>query len=103
MPRFLALVLENVKRFMERLPVEDQGKISGAITVMAEGVFEPLYIKTLKSPLKELLVKNYRVVFFIHQNTIYYIKIFIKKTAKTPKNEIENAWKIYKMIIANDK
>jgi phage-related protein len=97
--KYYALFLDDVRNFIGTLPNEDQGKINATVVAMESGDFESSYIKTLKTPIKELIIKRYRLIFFIYQNTIYFIGVFIKKSAKTPKKEIENAEKIYKMMI----
>ena len=97
--QYTVLYLDNVKNFIQALPNEDQGKIKGAITAIESGDFKSLYIKTIKTPIKELIVKKYRFIFFFHQTIAYFLKAFIKKTAKTPRKEIEYAEKTYKMII----
>lgn len=99
--KYFALFLDNVKNFIGTLSNENQGKINATVTAMEAGNFESIYIKTLKTPIKELVVKNYRLIFFIHRTTIYFIGAFIKKSAKTPRKEIENAEKMYKIIIKN--
>ncbi|MBI2631164.1 type II toxin-antitoxin system RelE/ParE family toxin [Candidatus Nomurabacteria bacterium] len=100
---YFILFLDEVKEFTEKLSDADQGKINAAAMAMEAGDFESIYIKTLKAPIKELIIKKYRFIFFIHKNTIYFIRAFIKKTAKTPKNEINNAQKVCKIILANNK
>ncbi len=101
--KYLALFLDEVKDFIGKLPDNDQGKISASVAAMETGNLEPLYIKTLKTPIKELIIKNYRFVFFIHDREIYFVGAFVKKTAKTPKKEIEKAQKVYKLILEDDK
>jgi phage-related protein len=97
---YLVQYLEEVKIFISSLPESEQAKIKADIDTSCSGDFKAIYIKTLKSPIKELIVKKYRIFFFIYKNNIYFIRAFIKKTAKTPKREIENAEKIYKAIIS---
>lgn len=97
--QYTVLFLDNVRNFIQALPNEAQGKIKGAVTAMEFGNFKSLYIKTLKTPIKELIVRKYRFIFFTHKTLVYFIRAFIKKTAKTPKQEIEYAEKTYKMII----
>ena len=99
--KYTVLFFESVKKFVEELPNEDQGKINGAVLAIESGDFWSLHIKTLKTPIKELIIKKYRLVFFIHKNTVYFIGAFVKKTAKTPKIEIENAEKIFKKFMEN--
>ena len=97
------MFLEDVKKFISTLPDVDQGKINAVVTALESGDFESVYVKTLKTPIKELIIKKYRFIFFIHKSTLYFVGAFIKKSAKTPKREIENAVRIYKMIIKNIK
>ena len=101
--KYFALFFDDVRNFIETLPNDDQGKINATVVTMESGNFESIYIKTLKGPIKELIIKKYRLIFFINQNIIYFIGVFIKKSTKTPKKEIENAKKIYKTIIENYK
>lgn len=99
---FTTLFLELVEDFIEEQSVSDQAKIAAAVSVMAKGEKEYwhlLRIKTLKSPVKELIIKQCRVIFFSEKNTIYFIGAFVKKTAKTPKSQIDQAEKIYKMLM----
>ncbi len=90
--------LDKVKEFIQKLTIENQGKVAANINAIRMGQFGSVYIKTLKGAIKELLVKNYRFIFFIEKHIIYFVSAFIKKTQKAPKQEIENAEKIYKII-----
>lgn len=101
--KYSVLFLDSVKSFIQKLPKEDQGKISASITVMESGDFKSIYVKTLRTPIKELIVKKYRLVFFFHKNTVYFIGAFVKKTTKTPKMEIENAERVFEKIVRNYK
>jgi phage-related protein len=99
MIKFKILFISAVKIFIDSLPEEDRAKINCATDAMELNNFDSLYIKTLKTPIKELIIKKYRFVFFINKNDIWFVGSFIKKTTKTPKNEIENAKRLYKEII----
>lgn len=95
------ILLNDVEDFILKLLIKDQQKISGAIENLRGGKFELLYLKQLKGDIKELRVKKYRLIFFIYKNTVYFTRVFLKKTNKTPKNEIDFAEKCYKLIINN--
>ena len=97
--KYFVLFFDDVKDFVEALSNENQGKIKGAVTAIESGDFKSLYIKTLKTPIKELIIKKYRFIFFIYKSTFYFIGAFVKKTKKTPKAEIENAERIFKKFI----
>lgn len=91
--------LNRVNDFISSLSENDRAKINAARIAMELGSFETLTIKTLKTPIKELIIKKSRLLFFIKDDSIYFVNAFTKKTAKTPKKEIENAYKLYKGII----
>jgi phage-related protein len=92
------IVLENVALFRKNLPEQDRVKINGSITAIRYGHYDNIYIKSLRGVIKELIIKRFRFIFFIDKNIVYFVGAFIKKTNKTPKGEIENAEKIYKLI-----
>ncbi len=91
--------MDDVLEFIRTLSIKEQNKILGAINTLGNKKFEEVYIKQLVSNIKELKVRNYRLIFFIHKDEIFFIRIFIKKTKKTPKLEIELALKFYKSFI----
>lgn len=95
----LAMIFrDEVNDFIADLPTEIRQKLAVATIALSEGIFEQVFIKQLRGPIKEAKVQRYRLVFFTHQDSIYFIRIFIKKTNKTPIKEIEFAEKYYKLI-----
>ena len=91
--------LGDVLDFINNLSLKDQYKIRGAVNALEKCEFQSVYIKQLKGDIKELRVKRYRLIFFIHEHNICFVRIFIKKTNKTSKREIELALKSYKLFI----
>jgi len=100
---FASIILKKVDEFIDELPGHVIGKIMDDIGAVLEGDYFNIHVKTISGKIKELIVGDYRVVFFLNSNTIYFIHIFLKKTRKTPKKEIEYAEKIYKQIINYEK
>lgn len=96
---FKTSIFEKVNLYINELSFSEQAKIRASFSVMESGDFKLVHIKSLHEEIKELKVKRHRFVFFIHNQTICFISAFMKKTNKTPKNEIEQALKIYKEII----
>src|SRR3989344_7064504 len=88
-----------VTDFFSELPAKDRSKIEGTIQVMLSGDLHSPRIKTLRGPIKELIVKEYRIIFFIHEHTIHFVRAFRKKSMKTPHREIEYAEHAYKMLV----
>ena len=88
---------DSVTNFLRALPPKDRSKVEKNIRVMQAGDLSSPRTKTLRGPVKELIVKEYRILFFIHEYTIYFVRAFRKKSAKTPKQEIEYAERIYKL------
>lgn len=95
------IILDNVNDFIDGLSIKDQQKIMAAIEALENRKFDSVYIKQISQRIKELRVKKYRLLFFVHQNIIYFIRSFFKKTNKTPKKEIELAEKYYKLYTNN--
>ena len=92
---------DEAREFIRNLPKELRQKFAVATEALSEGIFELVYIKRLRGAIKEARVQKYRLIFFTHQNSIYFVRIFIKKTDKTPRKEIEFAEKYYKLITNN--
>jgi len=88
----------SVTKFIHSLPDKERLKIAAAIRTLSRNNFISLHVKTLRGPMKELIVKKRRIIFFTKENTIYFIRAFTKRTAKTPKREIEYAEEIVKKI-----
>ena len=92
-------IMDDVLEFIGTLPLKEQNKILGAVNTLGNKKFEEVYVKQIVGNIKELKIKRYRLIFFIHQSEIFLIRIFVKKSKKTPKLEIELALKFYKSFI----
>ncbi len=79
MNKLKILFLSEVKSFIETLSDDDRGKISCATDAMGLGNFDSLYIKTLRTPIKELIIKKCRFIFFVNKNEIWFIGSFTCK------------------------
>ena len=89
---------DPVNDFLKGLPETERAKILATTDTMKSGNFHSLRVKTLKTPIKELIIKQYRFIFFINENIIHFVGAFIKKSAKTPRKEIQRAERIYKLV-----
>ena len=101
--KFNITIMDDVLEFIGILPVKEQNKIFGAINILGNKKFDEVYVKQLIGIIKELKVKRYRLIFFIHKDEIYFIRIFMKESNKTPRSEIELALKFYKSFIKFNK
>ena len=97
--KYKIFFLNRVNDFISKIPENDRAKINAARVTMESGDFESLEIKTLKTPIKELIIKRYRLLFFINKDLIYFVNAFMKKTQKTPKNEIIISEKLFRDIV----
>lgn len=97
MKKFEVEFFGEAPRFIEQLPETDKAKILASAKIM-ETDFDVVYTKLLRTPIRELVVKKYRVLFFIKKNTIYFVRGFIKKSQKTPVREIEKAERVYNLM-----
>ena len=98
--RYQTIYHSSVTDFLRELPSKDRSNIEGDVEVMRSGDLHSPRIKTLRGPIKELIVKEYRLLFFIHEHFIYFVRAFRKKSMKTPRKEIEYAERIYKLTTA---
>ena len=65
---------------------------------MRSGDFESVRTKQLRGSVRELIVGHHRLTYFQLDSVLYFVRGFQKKTAKTPKSEINYAEKVYKMM-----
>ncbi len=96
--RYKTAYHNSVTNFLRELPPKNRSKVEKNVRVMQAGDLYSPRTKTLRGPIRELIVKEYRILFFVHEHTIYFVRAFRKKSAKTPKQEIEYAERIYKLI-----
>ncbi len=96
---FRVVFLESVNKFIEKITPVDKAKILSATTIIVIGNLQSLHIKTLRGPIRELIIKQYRLIFFFKNQTFYFVGAFIKKSRKTPIKEINQAQVIYKQIV----
>ncbi|MEK7609951.1 MAG: type II toxin-antitoxin system RelE/ParE family toxin [Patescibacteria group bacterium] len=89
---------ERVTEFINSLPEAERLKIGKVVEAIQAGEFESLHIKTIKGPIKELIVHKTRILFCIEKSTLYYLNAFTKKSAKTPRSEIRFAEYIYRLL-----
>jgi phage-related protein len=92
------IIITEVNTFIYSLPEDDQAKIKSSLTALENRSFDSIYVKSLTKELQELRVRKYRLIFFIHESRVYIVRIFIKKTQKTPRKEIEMAERYYKFF-----
>jgi phage-related protein len=96
--RFRALVLESAQRYIDNLSESEQGAIRADIDAMKFGNYDSVYTKTLKGKIRELIVGRHRISYFVIRGVLYFVRGFPKKSAKTPKREIEYAEQVYMLM-----
>lgn len=94
-------VLPAAREYIFSVSEKDHGKIVSAIQALKEGLFEEVYTKQLKADIRELIVGRHRISYFKIESTFYFARGFAKKTAKTPKKEIEYAEQVFTIIKAH--
>ena len=93
-------ILDKVEVFLSSVPSRDRAKILAAITMMKEGPTETVITRQISGSIRELKVKQYRILYFQHEHSLYFVGGFTKKSQKTPLREIENAKQIQKLILS---
>ena len=91
-------ILGTFTKFLDGLSAGDSGKIYAHLKSLERDQTEGLTIKPLKGKIQEIVVKQYRIVFFRIGATGYVVDAFRKQSKKTPKRIIERAEKIYRDI-----
>ncbi len=91
-------IIDKVKVFLDSCSSSDRAKIVAAITVMEAGTIEMVVTRQISGSIRELKVKQYRILYFQHESILYFVGGFTKKSQKTPLREIENAKQIRKII-----
>ena len=81
MKSYTAEFFDKALEFISSLPLDDKSLPLARVTDLLEDI-SSVETKLLKSPIKELKYKKYRLFFFINKNTIYFISGFIKKHKK---------------------
>lgn len=89
-------VLDTVIEFLESLSADDAAKMAAHLKSLEMDQTEGLTIKPLKGKVKEIVVKQYRIVFFRIGTKGYVVDAFRKQSKKTPKRIIERAERIYR-------
>lgn len=96
--RFEVFILQAAQQYIDSLAKPEQGAIRADIDAMERGNFNSVYTKTLKGKIRELIVGRHRISYFAIGNVLYLVRGFPKKSAKTPKGEIEYAECVYKLM-----
>lgn len=95
---YKVFLTNRIESFLDTLTPGVRGQVRANFDSLGNGDFRSPYTKKLKGVVRELVVGDYRFVFFIKGSIIYFTSAFRKKTAKTPKKEIELAEKYYKLL-----
>src|SRR3989338_6260517 len=96
--RFTVFILESARKYIDNLSKSEQGAIKADMDAMKFGNFDSVYTKTLNGKIRELIVGRHRVSYFIIRNALYFVRGYPKKSAKTPKKEIEYAEQVYTLM-----
>ena len=93
-----ARLLYHADRYIKGLTDAEQIKLAGAIRCLLNNETTAVRTKQLRGSVRELIVGNHRVTYFKLEDSLYFVRGFRKKTAKTPRNEIEYAERIYNAL-----
>jgi phage-related protein len=91
-------LLSFAERYLNRLSPAEQAMVVADIEDMRNGNFDIVHTKKLSGPIRELIAGYHRFSYFRLRSVLYFVRGFRKKTAKTPRQEIEYARKIYTII-----
>lgn len=94
--------LDTAAKYTGSISIADQATLAAHLGFIRLGDFGSVRTKQLRGPIRELIVGHHRLTYFRLGMVLYFVRGFRKKTAKTPKSEIEYAEKIY-TIVKNSK
>lgn len=94
------IVLDEVNAFIEDLERDTPDKIYASLEFLAAGKIDSILVKPIKGKIKELSVRQYRIIFCQIGDVIYVIAGFKKQSKKTPHRIIERAEQMYNKIVA---
>ena len=91
-------VLPAAQKYIDALPANRYSAIVADIEDMKIGRFDRVRTKQLLGEIRELISGRHRISYFSIDSALYFVRGFPKKSAKTPRNEIEYAEKVLKMM-----
>lgn len=91
-------ILEPAETYIVSLKESEQGALLAQIEALQAGDFTSITTKQLRGKIRELKMGSHRITYFQKKNELYLIRGFLKKSAKTPKREIDYAESIYRQI-----
>jgi phage-related protein len=77
----------------------EQAIIRKHIGKLRSGNVNEVHTKQLKGAIRELIVGSHRLTYFSIGEHLYLIRGFRKKSQKTPKKEILQTERVYKMVM----
>ena len=93
-----ARFLSDAREYIAGISDANAGAIKRDVEAILEGDLTAISTKKLKERIRELIVGHHRILYFKIENNVYFVRGFRKKSAKTPKKEIEYAEKMYKQL-----
>src|SRR3989344_3847682 len=91
-------ILAPASNYINGLALADNAAVLSDIEAMKSGDFDSVHTKQLKGEVRELIVGRHRISYCNVGSTLYFIRGFYRKSAKTPKYEIEYATQVLKLI-----
>lgn len=96
--RLPVFFLSGAKTYADSMTDSDRGTLARDIEALADAEIDSIRVKILARPVFELIVGYHRFTYFELDACLYIMRGFRKKSAKTPKKEIEYAQKMYKLL-----
>ncbi|MDO8552369.1 MAG: hypothetical protein Q7S01_02430 [bacterium] len=81
---FALQVLPFAEKYFDDLSLEEQSIVMSDIEDMCIGEIGAVHTKQLRGPIRELIAGHHRFTYFLLSRTLYFVRGFRKKSAKTP-------------------
>lgn len=99
--RLYIIYFSPAQKYIDSLSEREQTSIATETGFLQLREFDLVSTKQLRGPIRELIVGSHRLTYFQIESNLYFVRGFRKKSQKTPRQEIEYAENIYKIIRRN--
>lgn len=91
-------LLASAEKYLRNISESERARIDADMYAMSLGDESQVKTKQLRGAIRELIAGSHRLTYFALDGTLYFVRGFRKKSAKTPRQEIEYAEQVHKIL-----
>jgi len=88
----------GAREYINSISGVDAGAVKRDVEAILANDLKVISTKQLRGRIRELIVGHHRFTYFKIETTVFFVRGFRKKSAKTPRNEIDYAEKMYRLL-----